>query len=586
MKKIAGIHVTHETVGKIGGIGSVIAGLLTSELYRKMFDRTLLYGPVFTYQTPVSARLGKDGEVKYSGCDNYDQDNYSKLFAPIEDKYNIEIVYGVRKISDESNKNIVSEVDTVLVYINEMEKKVIDEFKYRMWKNYDIESNLYDTWDYEQYLRAAIPYLDILDAVFESDFYYSHFSHEYMGVPALLSVLLDKKSKRKNDNTIFYAHEVSTVRSIIENSEGHDMMFYKIMEKDFKDKISLEKEFGSYKNYYRHELVLQAEKMDYIYAVSDLIKKEFMYLNPDIDEKKILPVYNGISKREINFEDKKSSRGILKKYCKRLYSFEPDIIFTHVTRMIISKGLWRDISLLEKLDELFYERGITGFYILLSTLVGQGRDASDIYKMEKDYGWPVLHKKGWPDLVGFEQDVYDSLNIFNAKSKAIKGLFINQFGFNRHSCGERMPEEAEWINLRIGSDVELGFSVYEPFGIAQIETIPYGGIAVMSEACGCSYLISKVFENFDNFYHVIDFTNLNIEDRDELKSLTIKQRNDIEKKIIEQNRIEIFEKILELTKKDKYKERVKIAQKLSDKITWDSIVRNNMLENFKKMKGE
>ena len=45
------------------------------------------------------------------------------------------------------------------------------------------------SWDFEQYLRIAIPYLEILEGLYGQTPEYFHFSHEYMGMPAVLSVL-------------------------------------------------------------------------------------------------------------------------------------------------------------------------------------------------------------------------------------------------------------------------------------------------------------------------------------------------------------------------------------------------------------
>ena len=38
------VHVTHEAVEKIGGIGAVLAGLMTAEAYAKIVSRTILLG--------------------------------------------------------------------------------------------------------------------------------------------------------------------------------------------------------------------------------------------------------------------------------------------------------------------------------------------------------------------------------------------------------------------------------------------------------------------------------------------------------------------------------------------------------------
>ena len=45
-----------------------------------------------------------------------------------------------------------------------------------------------------------------------------------------------------------------------------------------------------------------------------------------------------------------ASRNKLRQYCKNLLKYEPDYVFTHVTRLVPSKGLWRDLRVLEHLE--------------------------------------------------------------------------------------------------------------------------------------------------------------------------------------------------------------------------------------------
>ncbi len=40
-------------------------------------------------------------------------------------------------------------------------------------------------------------------------------------------------------------------------------------------------------------------------------------------------------------------------------------------------------------------------------------------------------------------------------------------------------------DLRVGSDLEFGQSIYEPFGIAQVEPLSAGALCVVSSVCGC-----------------------------------------------------------------------------------------------------
>ena len=70
---------------------------------------------------------------------------------------------------------------------------------------------------------------------------------------------------------------------------------------------------------------------------------------------------------------------------------------------------------------------------------------------------------------------------FNASSRNVKVVFVNQFGFDRTTCGLRMPSDMEFMDIRKGSDAEFGQSIYEPFGIAQVEPISFGGICVLHQ---------------------------------------------------------------------------------------------------------
>src|SRR5207249_8305754 len=103
---------------------------------------------------------------------------------------------------------------------------------------------------------------------------------------------------------------------------------------------------------------------------------------------------------------------------------------------------------------------------------------------------PVVHREGLPDLSSGEAAYYQGVQEFNAISRNIKVVFINQFGFEQRFCGSRMPVDMEFMDIRKGSDVEFGQSIYEPFGIAQVEPISFGGICVFSECCGCAGFVN------------------------------------------------------------------------------------------------
>ena len=78
------VHVTHETVDKVGGIGAVLQGFFTSQRYLDTVERSILVGPLFTTEGSVSDRLGEDGEVLYSSIDGFMNTGYASTFRKIE----------------------------------------------------------------------------------------------------------------------------------------------------------------------------------------------------------------------------------------------------------------------------------------------------------------------------------------------------------------------------------------------------------------------------------------------------------------------------------------------------------------------
>src|SRR5205823_14906241 len=141
--------------------------------------------------------------------------------------------------------------------------------------------------------------------------------------------------------------------------------------------------------------------------------------------------YTGVPCGKITVDNKMHSRRKLQQYCNNLLKFSPDYVFSHVTRLVPSKGLWRDLRVLEHMEELLRARNETAVLFTLSTEV-PGRRGDDIRAIEGRYRWPVVHREGAPDLSGGEATFYQGVQEFNAQSRNINVCFINQFGFERN----------------------------------------------------------------------------------------------------------------------------------------------------------
>ena len=64
------VHVTHEAIHKIGGIGAVLHGLFTARTYLDTVKRNILVGPFWPTDASGASRLGSDGEVLSSSLDS------------------------------------------------------------------------------------------------------------------------------------------------------------------------------------------------------------------------------------------------------------------------------------------------------------------------------------------------------------------------------------------------------------------------------------------------------------------------------------------------------------------------------------
>lgn len=485
------VHVTHEAVVKIGGIGTVLEGLITSEDYDAAVDRTLLICPLFNSEGDVHTRLGPQSEVLYSSIDGRVSGPLAHAFHEIEHRFHVRIIYGRRLLRD-SITHREARPEVALIGVGHAAMHEVNVFKKRLYDSFGIDSRRYEgSWDYEQYVRLAEPAMAVVRALgFDSGSQRCVvIGHEFMGMPTALCA---KSHSEWGIKAAYHAHEVPTARKIVEEHPGHDTMFYPVLAKGAEQGLYLPDLFGDQSGYYRHALAEASRHLDVTFAVGDYVVRELEMLSPAMDRGKIKLVYNGIPATETTPEEAAQSKQKLQDYANILLGDRPDYIFTHVTRLTPSKGLWRDVRVMSHIESHFRELGKTAVLFVLSTEIGGPRRREDVLHMERHSNWPVAHREGLPDLTNGEALFYQDVQTFNARSRQCKIVFINQFGFDRLTCGQRMPEDMAFRDIRIGSDVEFGQSIYEPFGIAQVEALSFGSICVMSSACGSRFFAEKV----------------------------------------------------------------------------------------------
>jgi len=476
------VHVTHEAVEQIGGIGTVIAGLITSEAYAERVSRTILLGPLFTNNVPNPHRLGPGAQVKYSSLDSFTPLQWGRKFASIERLHDVNIVYGVRPVVDACTGK-TAETEVLLVDVFRANHDRLNRFKASLFEKFGIPSDRFENiWDFEQYVRLAEPGFDAAMALVGKDGEQMIvIAHEYMGVPTALKAMMHGQADTR---TVFYAHEVASVRPVVEKSPGHDTMFYNVLDKAEAAGVAMEDVFPAVKDNYKHPLVKAARYCDHVFAVGEHVRRELTFVDRHIRPADIDIVFNGIPAEPVSLQQRQASRTRMRQYAGSLFGRTPTWAMSHVARPVLSKGIWRDLRILHELDPMLARRGESAVYFMLGTLGGQRR-AADIRQMEDVYGWPVHHEHGYPDLVTGEDLLADMFENFNREHEAVRVVLVNQWGWGRDVCGQRMPKEMSFADIRRGVDVEFGLSVYEPFGISQLEPLCYGAICVVSNVCGC-----------------------------------------------------------------------------------------------------
>ena len=467
------VHVTHEAVQQAGGIGTVLRGLITAHSYQAHCQRTILLGPLVD---PDSAQpLGPDGEILYDASRSIRAANVADQLSAVEQEFGVRLVYGRRLLTQDGHQ---ASPEVLLVDVSRPPQR-LNEFKRDLFLHFGLESHRYEQhWEYEQYMRLAGPgFAAVRSLVGDAPFLL--LAHEFMGLGTAFKALMSDAACK----TLFYAHEVATVRPLVEERPGRDIAFYNALRQARADGQYIDELFGPQDGYFKHALVSQAYRLDAVLAVGDWVMDELRFLGPEFAACPIDLVYNGVPAVELSTVEREAAREKMQASGAALLGWTPDLVFTHVARLVESKGLWRDLLVLEHLDRHLWKRGQRALFIALATETGR-RDPKDVQRMAA-YGWPLVHREGGSDLSSGELKFDLLVRAFNARTRAVKALFVNQFGWDQQSCGAFLPADAEFADLRRGSDAEFGQSIYEPFGISQVECLSSGTISVVSDVCGC-----------------------------------------------------------------------------------------------------
>src|SRR3954467_5731347 len=116
------VHVTHEAIHKVGGIGAVLHGVLPRRTYLGGVQRNILVGPFWPTDEGGESRLGPDGEVLYSSLASLYRSPLAPRFRELAPPFNGGIVYGRRKFI-EKGTGVVSTPEVILIDVSRSDAK-------------------------------------------------------------------------------------------------------------------------------------------------------------------------------------------------------------------------------------------------------------------------------------------------------------------------------------------------------------------------------------------------------------------------------------------------------------------------------
>lgn len=564
------VHLTDNLLGKSPESDSALHGWLTSQAYHDSIERSIVIAPLQVSEGPCCQPLGPEGKVLYSSLDNINDTELAPVFDKIESHLKIRLVYGFQNISNPVTRTSF-QIETLLLDVKHMSRSVVNTFKRELYDDFGIQSHRFEhLWQYERSVRLAPAAVAVLETLNATDDMTTVISHDYSGVPTLLCMLIRPFC---HATTVFYAHEVSTIRNIIEAHPGHDTMYYNVMNQATLRNLHIDDVFGEPCHTFQHVLTTAASHCHRILAVGDRVASEMRFLGHGLETKNIDVVHEGLSLEAIDLATRREAKTKLQTYCNTLLGYTPDWIFSHVAKHIKREGLWRDLRVLSAMDREFQESGRTGVMFMVCT-DNTSRPTRDILQMEANYGWPVAHREGLPDLVGEEVPFFDAVQTFNARARNIKVLFINQSEFNSDRCGRCMPKDMSQMDLRQGTDVEFCLSVYESSGVSHLEPMAYGGLCVVNRELGCLGINGSIDQSTVENLLLADFTDIEFNHPSIEDALRIGQsrRDQVEQGVCRDLARQILNKLP--VNEDQAQALLGTGAHLTAQMHWDIIIRN------------
>ena len=286
-------------------------------------------------------------------------------------------------------------------------------------------------------------------------------AQEYFALPLAFKTILDGGGRFR---TVFYMGEVRTAKTLVEYGDGpvkfgSDTRFYNVMDRARALGASMPEVFdvADHRNFL---LLKNGHLCDQVAAVSVRVAQELQFIDSRYREKEIAIIPHGNRLIPTSPREKREAR---ERVCRSLapwLGFAPDLIMTRFARPNVCKAIHRDLLVCEGLDRRLVSEGRRGVLLIVST-------------------W---NRHRMPQVI---RDLTARLAEYQRDRRGIAIRLVNQFdwpkgtGFNRD-------------DIHRSTDVTFGQSMYESFGLAQLEPLSCGAICLISGVSGARCFIDEI----------------------------------------------------------------------------------------------
>jgi hypothetical protein len=502
------VHMSYEATRAHGGVGTVLDQLLASPAWRGAFPRTLLVSPLvrpsgegsYTPGESLERELEARGEVLYSGLRRRNPPELSRRLRPVEARHGVSLVYGRRPAPGGPVEVLLVDLTDVLrgyrvfmptlpLFLERLRRLLgVDvELEARSPRGLPWRAASWATralWGerlggtslvnglFRRAVRAgwvdappldhdammgmvmAEPAFDAVEALRPPAAPGCVFlAQEHLSLPLAYKARLDGRAWSR---TVYYAGEVRSPRVLVEYGEkpgqgASDNRFYQVQRLALAEGRTLDEVFpvASWPGF---QLLRQGHLCDAVGAVSPSVADELRFLDRRFRARPLTVIPHGHRAVETDWEARRRSRERVLGHLRERLGREFRLLLVRISRDEVCKGLQRDVTVCEFLAERLPPERLPAVLLIIT---------------EWDAAGPSRNI----------QALLDRVAAFNARGTGLHIHLINQ---------ARWPEGLDFTrdDLLRATDVSLGQSLYESFGLAQLEPLSCGAVCVISGVSG------------------------------------------------------------------------------------------------------